>query len=141
MEGDDRSKELFCFLSEKISSSNSLTNLVIITKVPLAITNVKSNSLDDVSPCSHEEADTRLFVHARDAVLSGSRSPVINPTTLVIAVYILLSIQKLGLQQMLIFFRQGSAKKQIPVHEVVAAIGLQKASGILFSMLLLDAMS
>ena len=48
-------------------------------------------ALDDVSPCSHEEADTRMFVHAKDAVSNGSESVIIkvNDTDVVIAVYTL----------------------------------------------------
>ena len=42
-------------------------------------------------PCSHEEADTRMFVHAKDAVSNGSESVIINfnDTDVVIAVYTL----------------------------------------------------
>ena len=48
-------------------------------------------ALDDVPPCSHEEVDTRMFVHAKDAVSNGSESVIIkvNDTDVVIAVYTL----------------------------------------------------
>ena len=133
---DDNNKtELFAFFPEKICSSEAITNLVIATKGPLAITNSITKSLDAISPCSHEEADTRLFVHARDAVLNGSQSLIIkaNDTdVLVIAIFVLSSLQNLGLQQMWVFFGHGPFTKWIPVHEVVAAIGQRKALGILY---------
>ena len=57
--------------------------------------------LDAVAPCCHEEADTRIFVHAKDAILGGSKSLIIkaNDTDVVIrAVSLLPSLQQLGLK-------------------------------------------
>ena len=112
---DDNNKiELFDFLSAKICISETIANLVIATKEPLAITNSFSKSLHAVSPCNHEEADARLFVHARDAIVDGCQSLVIkaNDTdVMVIAVFVLPSLQKLGLQQMWVLFGQGPTVK------------------------------
>jgi len=43
-------------------------------------------SLDTVALCCHEEADTRIFVHARDTILGCSKSVIIkaNDTDVVI---------------------------------------------------------
>ena len=38
-------------------------------------------SMEAVSPCLHEEADTRIFVHARDAAIEGSKALVIKTLT------------------------------------------------------------
>ncbi|KAJ7371262.1 hypothetical protein OS493_027378 [Desmophyllum pertusum] len=49
------------------------------------------------SPCSHEKADSRIFVHARDATTDGSKSIIIkaNDTdVLVIAISVLPSLQE-----------------------------------------------
>ena len=68
-------------------------------------------SPDAVSPCCHEEADTRIFVHARDATADGSKSIIIkaNDTdVLVIAISVLPSLQELGLENRWIAFGQGT---------------------------------
>ena len=86
-------------------------------------------------PCSHEEVDTRIFVHARHAVMEGSETVMIkaNDTdVIVIAIYILSSLQELGLQKLCIAFGQGAHLKWIPIHEIVPVIGPEKTSGILF---------
>ena len=53
---------------------------------------------------------------------------------IVIAMFVLPSLKELGLQQMRVLFGQGPTITWIPVHEVVATIGPQKALGILFFM-------
>ena len=111
------------------------TSTVIITKGEHAISNTRK-SLDAVSPCCHEEADTRMFVHARDATTDGRKSIIIkaNDTdTLVIAISVLPSLQEIGLEKMWIAFGQGAKMRWIPVHEEVSAIGLEKARGIPYS--------
>lgn len=72
----DNKTELFRFLADKIAHM-STPNLVIVTKDE----NVACNdpiSLDGIAPCSHEEADTRIFVHARHAVKEGSKILVVK---------------------------------------------------------------
>ena len=130
---DDNKTELFHFLAEKICQAGT-TSMVIVTKGEDVISN-KIKSLDAAAPCCHEEADTRIFVHGRDATAEGSKSLVIkaNDTdVLVIAVSKLPSLQRLGLEKMWIAFGQGANARWIPVHEVVSAIGPEKASGILY---------
>lgn len=131
---DDKNKtELFHFLADKMCEVKT-TSTVVVTKGEDAISN-KSKPLDALTPCCHEEADTRIFVHATDATLEGSKSLVIkaNDTdVVVIAVSTLPSLQRLGLQNMWIAFGQGASARWIPVHEVVTAIGPEKTSGLLF---------
>ncbi|KAK6167168.1 hypothetical protein SNE40_021263 [Patella caerulea] len=82
------------------------TSTVIVTKGEGAISNTVK-SLDTMSPCCHEEADSRIFVHARDATTDGSKSIIIkaNDTdVLVIAISVLPALQELGLQEMWIAF-------------------------------------
>ena len=66
LRNDANKNELFKFLADKISAAET-TSKVIVTKGEEAVSN-SSHSLDGMPPCCHEEADTRIFVHARDAV-------------------------------------------------------------------------
>lgn len=86
--------------------------------------------LNNVSPCTYEEADTRMFVHAKDSVLNGNKVLMIkaNDTdVIVIAVSCFPSLKELGLAKLWIAFGQGRSLKWIPIH------GLEKTRGILFS--------
>ena len=131
---DDNNKtELFHFLADKIAEMHTV-NVVIVTKEELALSTQVIN-LDHVAPCSHEEADTRIFVHAKHAVMEGNQTLMIkaNDTdVVVIAISILPSLQELGLQKLWIAFGQGKHLKWIPIHDIVSSIGPEKTSGILF---------
>ncbi|KAJ8046460.1 hypothetical protein HOLleu_05134 [Holothuria leucospilota] len=75
-----------------------------------------------MAPCSHEEADTRIFLHARQAVDEGSKNIIVKANgtdVLVIAVSVLPTLQEIGLRQLWIAFGQGQNLRWIPVHELV----------------------
>ncbi|KAJ4945560.1 hypothetical protein JOQ06_023241 [Pogonophryne albipinna] len=97
----------------------SAQNVVIVTKEENALI-TQTMSLDELAPCSHEEADTIIFVHAKQADI------------LVIAVGILPTLQEIGLQQLWIAFGHGRNLKWIPVHDLCLSIGMEKSKGILF---------
>lgn len=50
----------------------AIPNVVIVTKEEDAVSN-RTINLAGVAPCSQEEADTRIFVHARHATEAGSK--------------------------------------------------------------------
>ena len=82
----------------------SSQNVVIVTKEEDAVSN-HTIDLAGVAPCSHEESDTRIFVHARHATEAGSKVIMVKASdtdvlVLVIAVSVLQALQELGLQQL-----------------------------------------
>ena len=131
---DDNNKtELFHFLADKICEVQT-SSTVIVTKGEDVISNSRK-PLGDISLCSHEEADTQIFLHAKNATVDGSKTLIIkaNDTDiLVIAVSVLPTLQQLGLEKMWIAFGQGANLRWIPVHDIAEAIGPERASGILF---------
>jgi hypothetical protein len=89
---NDNKTELFHFLADKISEIETL-NTVIVTRGEYDVSNQAVN-LDAVAPCSHEEADTRLFVHAHLMIVAN------DTDVLAIAVSTLPTLQDLGIQQL-----------------------------------------
>jgi hypothetical protein len=61
--------KLFNFLPDKIAQM-STANTIIVTKEEGALSNHETR-LDGIAPCIHEEADNRIFLHARHAVKEG----------------------------------------------------------------------
>ena len=49
----------------------------VVTIKELCHSTNKTYDLDALSPCTHEEADTRMFVHAHDASLIGQHKKVL----------------------------------------------------------------
>lgn len=87
------------------------------------------------SRCNHEEADTRIFVHAKSIAQEGSTSVLIkeNDTdVVVIAVSCMLPLKEAGLEQLWIVFGQGVHTSWIPVHDLFEAIGPSKANALPF---------
>ena len=131
---DDNKTELFQFLADRICQTQT-TSTILLTKEGCVICNDNQKSLAAVSPCVHEEADTQIFVHARDAAIEGSKSLVIkaNDTDIVvIAVSVLPQLQEIGVETMWTAFGHGVGMKWIPIHELLNAIGPARASGILY---------
>lgn len=75
-------------------------------------------TMDGLTPCSHEEADMRIFLHARNATEAGSKLLMVkaNDTdVLVIAISVMPVLQEIGLQQLWVSFGQGQNLKWLPV--------------------------
>ena len=112
-----------------------MKNRVIITRGPDALSNHTQVNLSEISPCNHEEADTRIFLHVKDAVKAGFKTAIISANdtdVLVITVATFLQLQELGHQKMWLAFRQGRNLKWIPVHELTPTLAPYRSSGILF---------
>ena len=62
--------ELFYFIADKIAD--------IDTVDPAIVRKDHEINLYDISPCSHEEADMRLFIHAMHAEQEGYKIPMIK---------------------------------------------------------------
>ena len=108
---------------------------VLVTRGSGALSNNIMTDLKELSPCNHEEADTRLFLHVKDALKKGFRTVMVkaNDTDLlVIAVATFSQLQAIGLQEMWLAFGQGQNMKWIAVHELKTTLGPEKSSGILF---------
>ena len=84
-----------------------------MTKGKNAITTNSDTSinLEEVVPSSHEESDTRIFVHAQHAAIEGYNSLMIeaNDTDIVvIAISLMPSLAATSLEKMWVAFGKGS---------------------------------
>lgn len=128
--------ELFHFLADAVAKTTT-SNVVIATKEETAVTSASytSVSLEELAPCTHEEADTRIFLHAWHAVREGYKSLMIdaNDTDIVvIAISLMPCLTAIGLEKMWVVFGKGEHTRWIPIHDVVSAIGPEKTKGMLF---------
>ena len=128
----DNKTEFFQFMAEKIVSLPS-ENDIIVTRNDQALSN-KNRDLSGLT-CSHEEADTRIFVHARYAIIAGAKriTMKVNDTDiLVITISLFSFLQQDGLQELWLNFGKSSSRKLIPVHSLVTSLGPECCSGLLF---------
>ena len=105
-----------------------------MTKGTKALSNHKV-SLLELNNCSHEEADSRIFVHARYAASQGSKSIMVkaNDTDVfVIGLSMFPILQGIGLEKLWLAFGQGQSLWWIGIHNLYNNVGAEMAKGMLF---------
>lgn len=91
--------------------------------------------LDQLSPCSHEEADTRILLHAKNVLLTGHKTiciETVNTDVIVIAIGILANLKNLGLNYIWFDFGVGKNRKQIHLNELVKELPLKTCAALPF---------
>ena len=74
--------------------------------------------MSDISPCDHEEVDTRLFLHVQHA-RSNAIIKTVDTDVVIIAIF---CFKDLGIERLWIEFGCGSRTRFIPIHQVVSAM-------------------
>ena len=72
---------------------------------------------ESLSPSNHEEADTRMLLHIRDATDADHREITIRTVDTDVVVLAVSFFQRLNLEKMWIEIGTGKNKRWIPVHE------------------------
>ena len=98
---NDNKTDLFNFLADNTVERCQET-VVIVTREEGAVSN-QLISLEGTTPCNYEEADSRLFLHARHAVEQGHTSLIIKASdtdVLVIAINVFQILNDIGLEKL-----------------------------------------
>ena len=84
--------------------------------------------LTGLVPCSHEEADTRLFLHVADAVKKGYRKLLVRTVDTDVVVVVIATLNRTKPDEFSVAFGTGWHFRFIPIHEVAAAVGPRKSA-------------
>ena len=79
-------------------------------------------------PCSHEEADSRLFLHVADAVKNGYRKLLVRTVDTDVVVVAIATLNRTKPDELWVVFYTGGHFRFIPIHEVAAAVGPRKSA-------------
>ena len=128
---DENKRELFCFLANEVTKEE--TEKLIISTIGSSV--IMNRSFDNVStlcPSNHEEADTRVLLHAANASQSGMGKIMIRTIYADVVVIALGMFSWLNLSEMWISF--GTSKNQclLSIHSIFDAIGAVKCNGLPF---------
>ena len=124
---------LFRFLSKAVvDASANISQVVIYSTIDeLVIVNAihgKSQSdLHNISPCNHEEADGRIFLHLADASQQGHSKASIRTVDSDVVVIGISMFEHLGLQELWIDFGTGKAHRHIYQCILLFKILVQKS--------------
>ena len=101
LRNSDNKKELFCFLAEKISKLNSGSKEVYTTHLDDILTALEcDDSINEIKPCNHEEADTRMFLHVAHAAKHGHQKVSIRTVDTDVVVLAVAQIQHLQISEL-----------------------------------------
>jgi hypothetical protein len=104
---------------------------VISTHGEKVVCSPTRDNLDDLEPCTHEEADTRMLLHAADAAKQGSKKILLRTVDTDVVVIAIASMQQLvDVDELWIAIGVGRYFRYIPAHAIADAIGLEKASAL-----------
>ena len=84
-----------------------------------------------LSPCTHEEADTRLLLHAADAATDGCRRIMLRTVDTDVVVLCTSLFEQMNLTELWILFGTGKTRRLIPAHTIAQTLGPQKAMSLL----------
>ena len=124
LRNDLNKTELFKLLAE-VSTNTCSDKVIISTCEENVLCNQACENLDVLAPCTHEEADTRIFLHAKDAALKGFKKiRTVDTGVIVVAISITETIR---LEEIWIHFGVGKNTRFIPIHEIFKTLGPSKS--------------
>ena len=133
LRNDDNKGELFLFLGHECVSKDTGDKVIISTVMDSVVNSRIDQNTDGLQPCSHEEADTWMFLHVQGAMNSGFKSVMISTVDTDVVVLAVAHFQDFSkFEEFWIAFRTGKDFRYIPVHEISSALCPQMVKGLLF---------
>ena len=133
LRNDTNKTELFGFLAAKLRDAEIPVGKQLLVTSDNKVVTIPEMDVSELSPCSHEEADTRLFLHVSHAVQAGFSKIAIRTTdTDVVVLAICWSQEISNLEEIWLVFGTGKNKRLIPCHTIGANLGKIKSRALLF---------
>ena len=90
------------------------------------------NDTSRLSPCTQEEADTRMLLHAQDAAQDGLRRAMLRTVDTDVVVIAIFMFPEIAASELWVAFGVGKYFRYLAIHEIVYGLGPSKPSGLLF---------
>ena len=94
---------------------------VISTKGDLC--NGQRDDISSLAPCKHEEADTRLLLHAADVGKCGLNKIMLRTADTDVLVIAIAAFHELAFSELWIAFGVGKHFRFVPVHDIASSMG------------------
>jgi len=126
---DENKQELFHFLADVSIACDA--NLVLVTDGESARCLAGQINLNDVSPCTQEEADTRIVLHCCHASKHGAKRIAIRTVDTDVVILAISFFHELMLTELWIHFGVGKHVRLIPIHSLAGQLGPAKCKALL----------
>jgi len=122
LRNDGNKTALFLLVQEAVISSvaPSLAT-VVVTSLDKAVCNQTLN-MTDISPCDHEEADTRMLLHVKHA----NADAIVKTVDTDVVVIAISCFDQLQINKLWIEFGVGENMCHIPVHDIISSLPQSK---------------
>ena len=117
----DNKTELFSFLAKTVVEIDTDKQVITTHNTDVLCTNCKDVS--GLAPCSHEEADTCILLHLKDAARRGNTRVSIRTVDTDVIVLAVASAQCLSLSELWTAFGTGKNFRFLACHEMARALG------------------
>jgi hypothetical protein len=127
---DDNKTELFHFLSKYIVDALSTEeNEVVATLGDHVLSNKIHADLSALQPCTHEEGDTRMILHAADAAHTADKILLrtVDTDVLVLAVSF---FSEVPVTELWVALGTGKNLKYFPAHDIANTMGPDKSKAL-----------
>ncbi len=130
----EKSGKLLAWRIRKIQTDRAI-NSIFTTKqvVSTCGSNVLSShpqKSDQIAPCTHEEADTRMLLHAVDAARKGFKKITLLTVDTDVVVLAIAHVSELGIEELWVAFGTGKNFRYIPAHEIAKSLGPDKSKAL-----------
>lgn len=119
---NDNKTELFLFLSQQLVRLQTGEKEIYATHGNEVLCSANISDIRGIAPCSHEEADTRMFLHLADTVKKGFSRVTIRTVDTDVLVLAVAFFRKLPLSDLWVAFGIGSSFRYIAIHDLVASM-------------------
>ena len=130
---NDNKEELFCFLSRQVIEFIRVPGKQPVATVGEQVIAVPHyEDMTYLTPCNHEEADSRMMLHAAAAMKCGHRKILIRTVytdVVVHAVWIAQECHEL-IDELWLAFGTGKNIRYIAAHEILACLGPEKSKSL-----------
>jgi len=125
---DDNKVELFSYLATCLSDTD--TDKQIISTHHTDVLCTQPRNVSDIAPCSHEEADTRILLHLKDAVTQGYTKVTIRTVDTDVVVLAVTAAPLLNITELWIAFGAGKSFRYLSVHDIARKLGPDRCAAL-----------
>lgn len=121
---DANKTELFSFLANRLATFSSDKQLITTHHTEVFCT--QPRAVSGLSPCSHEEADTRILLHLEDAVNKGHTKISIRTVDTDVLVLAVTAAERLQIHELWVCFGSGKSFRHLAAHEIARGLGPER---------------
>ena len=126
-------EELFQYLSDvAVQSPFNPDKGIYATSGASVLSSDPHADMSMLSPCNHEEADTRVILHVLDAARKGASKVLIRTVDTVVVVLAIAHFFSLLLDELWVAIGTGTSLRYIAIHKIASGLGKKKSEALAF---------